>query len=138
MTHVKDNTPTSLLLSALNERLTVCRLDARAKIPAWAVERRFFSVTRTSEELSIICPERQVPSGVACEKGWRAIKVEGPFEFSVTGVISSLTAPLARAGIPVFVVSTFETDYLLVKEERIKEAAAELASSGHMVEGEVG
>ena len=122
-----------LTLTLLEERLAVCRLDDAAEVPRWATEASLFSVTRTADELSVVCPERFVPDGVRCEKGWRVFKLEGPFEFSEVGILSAVAAPLAEAGVGIFAVSTFDTDYVLVKEERLDLAAAALRGRGHEV-----
>ncbi len=117
-----------LVLSRLPERLAVCRLSKDEKVPGWALgESRFVSITRTAEELSIVCDESVVPFGIMASTGWRAFKVEGPLDFSMVGVISTLTAPLAAAGISVFAVSTYDTDYLLVKSEKFDEAGGILS-----------
>jgi len=92
-----------------------------------------FSVTRTAEELSVVCPESAVSEDIRCEKGWRVLKLEGPFEFSEVGVLASLTAPLAEAGIAIFAISTFDTDYVLVKKERLDLAVAALRERSHEV-----
>jgi len=125
----------ALALTLLEALLAVCRLDADAAVPAWATVGPLFSVTRIADELSIICPEECVPVGVRCEKGWRAFKLEGPFEFSEVGILSAVAAPLAEAGVGIFAVSTFDTDYLLVKEESLDPAAHALLGRGHEVRG---
>ncbi len=122
-----------LRLSMLEGQVSVCRLDPSSGIPNWAVTGGLFSVTRTAEELSVVCPESVVPEDVRCEKGWRALKLEGPFEFSEVGVLASLTAPLAEAGIAIFAISTFDTDYVLVKKERLDLAVAALRDRHHEV-----
>ncbi len=122
-----------LRLSMLEGQVSVCRLDPSSGIPNWAVTGGLFSVTRTAEELSVVCPEGAVPEDVRCEKGWRVLKLEGPFEFSEVGVLASLTAPLAEAGIAIFAISTFDTDYVLVKEERLDLAVAALRDRYHEV-----
>lgn len=123
----------ALDLTVLEGRLAICRLAAGSEIPAWATTAPFFSVTRTPDEVSVVCPEEMVPSGTRCEQGWRALKLEGPFEFSLVGVLSSVVDPLAEAGISIFAVSTFDTDYVLVKEERLEPAIAALRGRGHEV-----
>ncbi|QIN85223.1 ACT domain-containing protein [Rubrobacter tropicus] len=120
-------------LSVLDGRTGVCRLAPDSEIPAWVTSGGFCSVTRTTDELSIACPEASVPGDVRCERGWRALKLEGPFEFSEVGVLASVTAPLAEAGVAVFAVSTFDTDYVLVKEERLELAVAALRERSHEV-----
>jgi hypothetical protein len=122
-----------LTIFALPGRLAVCRLDPGGPVPAWATSGSLISVTRTEEELSVVCAEAAVPAGVTCEAGWRCLRIRGPLAFSETGVLSSLAAPLARAGISIFVVSTYDTDNILVKEELLVAAQAVLASEGHTI-----
>jgi hypothetical protein len=111
-------------------RLGVCRLDPDAPMPDWATG-PFVSATRTPAELSIVCDESRVPAEVRREGGWRAIEVAGPLEFSLVGVLDSLTGPLARAGVSIFAMSTFDTDYLLVREVDLARAIAALREAGH-------
>jgi len=111
----------------------VCRLDKDALIPGWATAGRLCSITRTAEELSVVCPEADVPGGVKQEGGWKALMVEGPLDFSTTGVLASLTFPLAREGVSVFAISTYNTDYLLVKQEQLRQALRALRSEGYAV-----
>jgi hypothetical protein len=92
---------------------------------------RFFCVTQTADELSIVCEEARVPDGVRVEKDWVALKLEGPFPFSLTGVLSSFLQPLATAEIPIFAVATFDTDYVLMKREKLEEAIKALGAAGH-------
>jgi uncharacterized protein len=113
--------------------MSICRLDATSMVPDWAVEGGFFSVTRTDDELSVVCPEKVVPDEARSEGGWRVLKLEGPFEFSEVGVLASVAAPLAEAGVGIFVVSTFDTDYVLVKEEQLQPTMAALRWQGHEV-----
>ena len=99
--------------------LAVCRFPADAPLPVWVLhaEAAFWSLTRTPDELSVVCAEDDLPPSVDShvERGWRAFQVEGPLPFTLTGVIAGLTAPLAAAGVPVFVISTYDSDVLLVK-----------------------
>jgi uncharacterized protein len=124
---------TMLILTLLEDRLAVCRLDAAAGVPGWATAAPLFSVTRTDEELSVVCREGFVPDGIGREKGWRVFKLEGPFEFSEVGILSAVAAPLAEVGVGIFAVSTFDTDYVLVKEEGLEPAAGALRGRGHEV-----
>jgi hypothetical protein len=94
---------------------------------------RFWSITRTEEELSVVCPEAHVPPEVKRETGWRALKVEGPLDFSLTGILASLTAPLAEEKVSVFAVSTYDTDYLLVKGEQLEKAIRALREEGYEI-----
>jgi hypothetical protein len=124
----------SLSLSLLPETLAVCRLAPDAEVPAWAWTGEPASVTRTRDELSIVCRMGAVPPGVRVEGGWRCLKVAGPLDFALTGILAALTAPLAAARIPLFALSTFDTDYLLVKAADLDRAAEALRGAGHRVE----
>ncbi len=126
-------TDNKLTLTLLPGTVAICRLDACAEIPSWACKGDFFSITRTAHELSIICPQESVPAGVRREKGYRCFKVKGPLDFASTGILDLLTTPLAQAGVSVFAVSTFDTDYLLVKQEQTKKAIVALSEAGHHV-----
>ncbi len=121
-------------LTPLPGTFAVCRLEPGAAIPSWAATGTFFSITRTTEELSIVCDQSVLPEGVRCERDWRCLKLAGPIPFSTVGVLASLVTPLADAGISVFAISTFDTDYLLVKEECFDRAVAALRQAGHNVE----
>ncbi|HEX2728942.1 MAG TPA: GNAT family N-acetyltransferase [Rubrobacteraceae bacterium] len=123
----------SLTLTTMDARLAVCRLDPTDGIPSWVTSASLFSVTRTTEELSIVCLERFVPAEILCDRGWRPLKLEGPFEFSLVGVLSSVATPLAEAGVSIFAISTYDTDYVLVKEDQLELATAALRSRGHEV-----
>jgi GNAT superfamily N-acetyltransferase len=112
----------------------VCKLAAAAPIPQWATTGHLFSVTRTADELSVVCPEDAVPEGVACERHWRCLRVAGAMPFTLVGVLASLTTPLARAGVALFSFSTFDTDYLLIKTDDYQRAVATLRAAGHLVE----
>jgi len=91
----------------------------------------FLSITRTSDELSIVCGTNHVPENAKCESPWTCFKLEGPFPFNLTGVLASFLDPLAAARIPIFAVSTFDTDYVLVKEESGPAALKALRDAGH-------
>jgi hypothetical protein len=111
----------------------VCRLDAGDAVPAWATTGQFYSITRTAEELSVVCPQGLIPDGVRCEHGWQCLRVAGTMDFSMIGVVASLVTPLAEVGVGVFVVSTFDTDYLLVKENDLPRATTVMRAAGHEV-----
>ena len=116
-----------LILSAMPMQWAVVRLDPSSSIPQWAAQGNdFFSITKTAEELSIVCVEENVPSGVKVEKGWKCFKLKGPFDFGTTGVLSSVIEPLGKAKIGIFAISTFDTDYVLVKKENFEKAIAVL------------
>ncbi len=130
--------PGPVVLSPLRGLWAVCRLHPESALPAFAEGGRFFSATRTTEELSIVCEEAAVPQDAKAEKGWVLLKLHGPIPFDATGVLSLVTAALAKAGIPVFAISTFDTDYLLVRADRFGDAAGTLRNAGVEVRGEPG
>src|SRR5262245_5776445 len=113
--------------------IAVCRLARHAPIPSWATAGEFFSITRTAGELSVVCRQDDVPDGVQSEGGWRCLSVAGPIPFTVVGVLAALTAPLAEAKISVFALSTFDTDYLLLKEHDFEKAIVVLRKAGHSI-----
>jgi hypothetical protein len=115
----------------LTDKLAVCQLPSGSPVPGWALGPGFFCVTQTAEELSIVCMENRVPESVRIERDWVALKLEGPFPFAMTGVLASFLQPLADAGIPIFAVATFDTDYVLMKREKLEAASAALTSAGH-------
>lgn len=120
--------PRSLRLLA--QSFVVCRFAADAPAPRAPGRAALWSLTRTADELSLVCEEAAAPADtLGLERGRRAIQVEGPIPFDETGVLASLTAPLAAAGIPVFAISTFDTDYLLVREADVNRAIAALERS---------
>ena len=125
--------PSRLRLDLLDGRMAVCRLAPSSEVPPWATGAALFSVTRTPDELSVVCPEENVPVGAKHEEGWRVLRLKGPFEFSVVGVLASVAAPLAGAGVSIFALSTYDTDYVLVKEEVLESAVSALRRSGHEV-----
>lgn len=124
----------SLNLSLLGQPLAVCRLDPLSAVPGW-VAGDVVSVTRTTDELSIVCAADAVPLGTVVEGPFRAFAVEGPLPFELTGVLASLAAPLADAGIPIFVLSTYDTDLVLVPGDRVSAATDVLEGAGHAVTG---
>jgi hypothetical protein len=123
-----------LTLTELEGVFAVCKLDKDAAIPAWATGDGFFSVTRTADELSLVCRQPLLPEDVTCERGWRCLRVAGAMPFTLVGVLASLVTPLADAGISVFAISTFDTDYLLVKQSDLEKAVDALRHHGHTVE----
>jgi uncharacterized protein len=120
-------------LKIYTERYAICRLNPDAVFPEW-IGGKFISITRTEEELSIVCEKDTVPSDVKCERDWCVLQVEGPMDLSIVGVLASLTKPIAEAGINLFAISTFDTDYLLVKAERLEAAKVALENGGHTVQ----
>jgi hypothetical protein len=122
-------------LSVLSPTFAICRLAADAPVPDWALRGSFFTVSRTDDELSIVCEAALVPSGVQAELPWRALKLHGPIPFVVTGVIASLTKPLADAKVSVSVIATYDTDYLLVRSETLTAAMRALREAGFEIDG---
>jgi hypothetical protein len=122
-------------LRVLPERLSVCRLPVDDPWPTPAPGTTFFSATRTAEEISVVCPEDAAPTGdqVRVEPDWRALEVAGPLDFSMVGVMAALTAPLADVDVSVFVVSTYDTDYVLVHAAALERAVEALRGAGHQV-----
>jgi hypothetical protein len=118
-------------LSILPETFAICRLGPSAPAPDWAGGGEVSSITRTVNELSIVCRQANVPEGVAANRGWRAIRVAGTLDFSLTGILASLATPLADAGIPIYALSTHDTDYVLLRDEDLGRAVAALAAAGH-------
>jgi hypothetical protein len=121
-------------LTVLPDSFALVRLAADAPVPSWATQGEFFAITRTRDELSIVCLATQVPSGVLAETGWRALKVKGPFALSEIGVLATLATALANADVSLFAISTFDTDYLLVSEKQLDAAIAALRGAGHRIE----
>jgi hypothetical protein len=118
--------------SVLPDAYAVARLGPGDPFPAWALSSRpFASVTRTAEELSIVCLERDTPPHVNAERGWRAIKLLGPLPFDQVGVLASFVSPLAQHGVSIFALSTFDTDYILVKESHVEQTLKALRAAGH-------
>jgi hypothetical protein len=120
-------------LTVLPGFLAMVRLAGDAPLPAWATAGDFFSVTRTRDELSVVCRASEVPSGLTAETGWRALRVRGPFALSEIGVLAALATPLAQAKVSLFAISTFDTDYLLVSDKKLDAAIAALRAAGHGV-----
>jgi hypothetical protein len=123
----------ALTLTVLPGTYAVCRLAPEDSLPGWATSGGFFSITRTSDELSVVCEQGGVPEGVTCEGDWRCLQVRGPLDFGLTGILASLAAPLAEAGISIFAISTYDTDYVMVKAADLERATAELSRSGHLI-----
>lgn len=121
-------------LVLLAERFAICRLDREAGIPAWSTRGSFYSITRTGGELSVVCPEYLVPNDIRAERGWRALRVAGVLDFAQVGILAGLASPLAGAGISLFAVSTFDTDYMLVKEPDLGRAIEELRGNGYLAQ----
>lgn len=120
-------------LYVLPDTLAVCRLSPHAPIPGWVAASALWSITRTYDELSLVCAAAAVPNDVQAELPWRVLQVAGPLDFALTGVLAALAAPLAEAEISIFALSTFDTDYVLVRADDLQRAVATLEAAGHAV-----
>lgn len=126
----------TLRLTLLPGELAVCRLAADSAVPEWAdTPSAFTSITRTRDELSIVCAAERVPVGVIAARDWRLLCVEGPLPLDLIGIFVAIGAPLARAGVSIFPIATYDTDWLLVPGPRLAEAVDALRSAGHEVSG---
>lgn len=123
-----------LPLEVLPDTLAICRLPADAALPAWAsLSAPFLTISRTSEELSITTLQSAVPPGVRCERDYRALRVRGTLPPDLVGILLSIAEPLAKAGLSIFAISTYDTDYVLVKARDLPEAVKVLRRAGHRV-----
>lgn len=128
---------TRLAIALLPGRFAICRLDAAASVPPWAESKIFSSVTRTPDELSIVCDEAAVPHEVKAERNWRCFRVDGPIPFDTTGVAAAIASALTSGGISLLLIATWDTDYFLVRDDLANRAATLLRDAGHQI-GEVG
>jgi hypothetical protein len=122
-------------LHTLDELYAIVRLEPDAELPDWVRGGHFWSVTRSENELSVVCREEDVPTDASAERGWCALELAGPLDFSLTGVVAALVTPLADAAVPILILSTFETDYLFVRERDLERSVDALADAGHSVDG---
>ena len=122
-----------LTMKLLNEKFGVCRFNKNEPIPDWVKNSDFYSITKTSDELSILCYQDSIPNNIKCEKDWRTLKVEGTLDFSLIGIISSISTILALKRISIFAVSTYDTDYILVKNKDIDNAILSLSNARYEV-----
>lgn len=122
-----------LSISVLEDRVAVCRFDPQEDIPGWVLGCPFYSITRSADELSVICNEENVPEGVRCARDWRVLKLDGPLDLALIGVLASVLDPLAAEGISILSVGTYDTDYIMVKTGQYERAIAVLAAAGHRI-----
>ncbi|WP_343342764.1 ACT domain-containing protein [Terrisporobacter petrolearius] len=120
-------------MKLLKEKYGVCRLNKTELIPEWARNSDFFSITKTSDKLSIVCFQDNIPNDIKCEKDWRVLKIEGPLDFSLIGILASISTILAQNGISIFAISTYDTDYILVKNKDIDNAIDSLIKERYEV-----
>jgi hypothetical protein len=128
--------PRRLTLRLLPAMFAICRLERNAPLPAWLPRHGFTATIRTQDELCVYCDEGAVPQDVRAARGWRALQFVGPFDFSESGVIAAVAAPLAEAGISISVLATYDTDFLFVQNEALENAAEILQAAGHHVVGQ--
>jgi hypothetical protein len=122
-----------LTLTLLPDALAICRFDGAAQLPKWATAASWWSVTRTPDELSVVCAEARVPEGVVASRGWRALRFAGPLPLDQTGILASVTTPLAAARVSVFAIATYDTDYVLIPAAQCATAIDALERAGHSV-----
>ena len=130
---MQDSTLKELVLSTLDGFFAICKLNPQTKIPNWALKGEFYSITQTSEELSILCPQKIIPDEITSVGRWRGLKIEGPFQFTEIGILNSITAPLASVKISLLSISTFDTDYVFIQDDQFEDALLILAANGHEV-----
>jgi len=122
-----------LTLDPVSGSYAICRLAPGDAFPPWAMHGAFFSVTSTPAELSVVCDVAGVPSAVKADGPWSALAVRGPLDLNITGVLAGLATPLATAGISIFAVSTYDTDYVLVRQHDMDRAVRVLRAAGHNI-----
>ena len=120
-------------LNLLPNALAVVRMDSTNSIPEWANKGTFCSITITPSELSIFCDNDTIPDGIKKVDGWRAIQVDGQLDFELSGVIAQLAVPLSAKQIPIFSISTHDTDYILVADQQLEDALCVLRRAGHKI-----
>ena len=124
--------PYSLPLHALAAPLALCRLPPGGAIPEWTAHARtFLTISRSPTELSIVADESAVPADVDAQRGFRALRVEGPLPLDLIGIFAALAAPLAAANVPIFPTATYDTDYVLVAGSHFERAVSALGAAGH-------
>jgi len=122
-----------LIFTLLPDTFAIVRMPAVDAMPAWADGGPFVSATRTATELSIVCRETSVPAGTHADRGWQCLRVEGPIPLKTVGIAAEFTSVLAKANVSVFPIATYDTDYVLVKGDRMETATDALRAAGHSV-----
>ena len=124
-------TAPSLALTLLPGRYAVAQLPAGAALPAWGATGGMRQASWADDELSLVCEEQHVPEDVRCQRGWRMFKLQGPFDFALTGILKAVLDPLAAGGVGIFALSTYDTDYVLVQAHQLEQAVSALLGAGH-------
>lgn len=122
-----------LTFELLPHRYAVCQLKPAAPLPQWALQGEFYAITRSVEELSVVTAEANLPAAVDAERDWRILKIAAVLDFSMVGVLAAISGLLAAEAISIFVISTYNTDYLLVKQALLAKTVAVLRRAGHEV-----
>jgi uncharacterized protein len=122
-----------LTLDLLKSRYALCRLDPFAGVPTWAARGDFWSITRNDQEVTVFCEEEAIPQQVESERGWRTLQLEGPISFTQTGILDSVVEPLSHAHISILVVSAYDTNYVLLKDNVLEQAITVLTECGHTI-----
>ena len=122
-----------LQLSLLKDKYGICTLPNTAPIPDWALTQSLASITRTEKELTIVCRREILPSQYQSDLNWRCFKIDGSFDLNQIGVIASISSPLADAGISIYVISTYDTDYFLIQEQNLEQTISVLSDIGHNI-----
>jgi len=123
----------ALKLEILNGSYSIHRFIVAAEIPAAVFKSKFYNVTRTDEELSIVCQSEIELKSNRCDSGWSCIRIAGVLDLALTGILTGISGVLAKAGIPIFAISTYNTDYILVKSDKLNSAIAALKGSGYLL-----
>jgi hypothetical protein len=123
-----------LTLSLLRNHFAICRLSPDDDFPVWCENAEFYSITRSKEELSVVSLNETVPLDVEAERDWRGLRIHGPLDVTSIGILASLVRPLAEAEIPVLSISTYDTDYVFIRQEFLSQALAALKNNGHSID----
>jgi len=123
----------NLTLKLLKEKFCISRLTREKPLPKWALEADWYSITKTDDELSIVCSEQYVPNDIAKESGWKCFKIEGPLDFALIGILSKISTLLADNNISIFAISTYDTDYILVKQDKMESAIETFDNNGFII-----
>jgi uncharacterized protein len=122
-----------LTMKLMEGTFCVVRLEKDSEIPGWINKGAFYSITRTNDELSIVCLQNSIPQDCKIEKDWRILKIEGVLDFSLVGILAAISTLLANNKISIFAISTYDTDYILVKNDKIEEAISILTANNYEI-----